>query len=140
MSVGSDQSWTSDEKRRLDDLGLASRVQVLTNIDDEHLRRLYSRAAAFVYPSLYEGFGIPLLEAMACGFPVISSDIPSSREVAEDCAAYFDPTSAEDLRAVLDKVVTEGADPNRRVAEIARAESFSWNETARQTLEVYRSL
>ena len=140
LVVVSDSPWTPDEQLRLVKLDLESRVQLLTDIDDEQLRNLYSQAAAFVYPSLYEGFGIPLLEAMACGCPVIASDIPSSREVAGDAASYFDPGSAEDLKAVIDQVVRAGRDPARRAAGIERAALFSWNETARQTLAVYRSL
>jgi glycosyltransferase involved in cell wall biosynthesis len=135
-----DSDWTPEERQRLTALNLTSRVQLLTHIDDERLRSLYSQALAFVYPSLYEGFGIPLLEAMACGCPVVASDIPSTREVAGDCAFYFDPSSAEDLRVVLDQVLANGSDSARRAAGIARANTFSWNETARGTLEVYRSV
>ena len=140
LIVVGDRNWTREEEQRLAELKLGERVRLLTDIDDEQLRRLYGRATAFVYPSLYEGFGIPLLEALACGCPVVASDIPSSREVADDCAMYFDPSSAEDLRAVLDKVLTEGANEARRSAGISRAAQFSWNETARQTLEVYHSV
>jgi glycosyltransferase involved in cell wall biosynthesis len=140
LIVVGDRGWTPDEERRLNELNLSSRVKLMTDVDDEQLRRLYGRAAAFVYPSLYEGFGIPLLEAMACGCPVVSSDIPSSREVAGDCAIYFEPSSAEDLRAVLERVVAEGPNDTRRAAGIARAATFSWDETARQTLAVYHSV
>lgn len=140
LIVVTDSDWTPEERRRLTELDLASRVQLLTHIDDERLRSLYSQALAFVYPSLYEGFGIPLLEAMACGCAVVASDIPSTREVAGDCAIYFDPSSAGDLRVVLDQVLAKRGDSARRAAGIARANTFSWNETARRTLEVYRSV
>ena len=140
LIVVGDQQWTPDEEKRLAELKLGDEVSLLTKITDEQLRNLYGLAAAFVYPSLYEGFGIPLLEALACGCPVVASDIPSSREVAGDSALYFDPTSSEDLRAVLENVVTSGPDESRRTAGIARAARFSWNETARQTLEVYYSV
>jgi glycosyltransferase involved in cell wall biosynthesis len=140
LVVVSDTHWTPEEERRLAELDVCSQVQLLTDIEDDDLRRLYGQAAAFVYPSLYEGFGIPLLEAMACGCPIIASEIPSSREVAGDCAIYFDPASFEDLRTALEKVVTEGPNATRRAAGISRAATFSWNETARRTLEVYRSL
>lgn len=140
LVVVSDSPWKPDEQRYLTEFELESRVRLLSDIDDEQLRRLYGQAFAFVYPSLYEGFGIPLLEAMACGCAVLASDIPSSREVAGDCADYFDPTSAEDLRAVLDKALQQADNEDRRAAAIARAATFSWDETARQTLEVYRSV
>lgn len=140
LIVVGDSDWTPEEERRLTELNLGEQVKLLTNIDDEQLRRLYGRAAAFVYPSLYEGFGIPLLEALACGCPVIASDIPSTREVAADCASYFDPNSSEALRAVLESVVADGPNEARRAAGIARAALFSWDETARQTLEVYHSV
>jgi glycosyltransferase involved in cell wall biosynthesis len=140
LIVVSDSHWTPEEERRLAKLDLCSHVHLLTDIDDDHLRRLYGQAAAFVYPSLYEGFGIPLLEAMACGCAVVASDIPTSREVAGDCAIYFEPDSSEDLRNALERVVTEGPKATRRAAGINRARAFSWNETARRTLEVYRSL
>jgi glycosyltransferase involved in cell wall biosynthesis len=138
LVVVSERPWNPDEQRYLTEFDLESRVQLLTDIDDEQLRRLYGQAVAFVYPSLYEGFGIPLLEAMACGCAVVASDIPSSREVAGNCVDYFDPTSAEDLRAVLDKALHQVNNSDRRAAGVVRAATFSWNETARQTLEVYR--
>ena len=140
LIVVGDSNWTPEEEKRLAELNLGEQVRLLTDIDDEQLRRLYGRAAAFVYPSLYEGFGIPLLEALACGCPVVASDIPSTREVAADCAIYFDPTSSENLRAVLERVVADGPNEAHRAAGIARAALFSWNETARQTLEVYHSV
>ena len=139
LVVVSDSGWTPDEQRSLAKLDLDSRVQLLIDIDDEQLRRLYGQAVAFVYPSLYEGFGIPLLEAMACGCTVVASDIPSSREVAGEFPMYFDPTSADDLGGVLERALQEVGNPERRAAGIARAATFSWNNTALQTLEVYRS-
>ena len=140
LLVVGDRDWTPEEQKRLAELNLGAQVRLLTDIDDEQLRHFYGRAAAFVYTSLYEGFGIPLLEALACGCPVVASDIPSTREVAADCAIYFDPNSSEDLRAVLEKIVADGPNESRRAAGIARAALFSWNETARQTLEVYHSV
>lgn len=140
LVVVGDRQWTTREKELLAELNLGTQVKLLTDINDEQLRRLYGRAVAFVYPSLYEGFGIPLLEALACGCPVVASDIPSSKEVADDCAIYFDPSSSEDLRAVLERVVAEGPNETRRAAGIARAALFSWTETARQTIEVYHNV
>lgn len=139
LLVVSDSDWTPDEQRYLAEFDLDSRVRLLIDIDDEQLRGLYGQAVAFVYPSLYEGFGIPLLEAMACGCTVVASDIPSSREVAGDSPVYFDPTSAEDLRVGLDKALQQVGNQERRAAAIERAANFSWNNTARQTLAIYHS-
>jgi glycosyltransferase involved in cell wall biosynthesis len=95
--------WTDPENELLQKYDLVDRVHLLSGVSDEELTTLYNVAEAFVYPSLYEGFGIPLLEAMACGCPVVASDIPSSCEVAADAAFYFDPTSIESLHTVLDR-------------------------------------
>ena len=123
-------------------LGLSDRhlVQVHRG-DDATLAALYVGAAALVYPSLYEGFGIPVLEAMSLGCPVACSDTSSLPEVAGDAAQYFDPTSAESMRAALEALI--GSDARRR--ELAsrgreRAAVFSWARCARETLDVYRSV
>ena len=77
------------EEEFWEELGIRDRVKILSCLDDEKVCQLYNKATAFVYPSLYEGFGIPLLEAMNCGCPIIASDIPSTREIATDCPVYF---------------------------------------------------
>ncbi len=99
------------------------------------LVELYRSAAALVYPSLYEGFGIPCVEAMACGCPVAASDVASIPEVCGDAAVYFDPRDpesiAETIRAVLDRPPSGG---------IERAARFTWDECARRHDEVYEEL
>jgi len=132
--------WSADEKWRLVALGIQDRVHLLTHVDDEELCQLYNQAAAFVFPSLYEGFGIPLLEAMACGCPIIASRIPSTIEVAGDCPIYFEPTEVESLHVALDAVLSEGRNSERVQAGLERVKHHSWDKTARQTLEVYRAL
>lgn len=132
--------WKPAEAIRLSELGLADRVRNVGAVNDDYLCRLYNRATAFVYPSLAEGFGIPLLEAMACGCPMVASDIPSTREVAGDCPVYFETTSPESLCAALDAVVAEGRNGVRVQQGRQRAEAYTWDETARRTLEVYRSV
>jgi glycosyltransferase involved in cell wall biosynthesis len=77
---------------------LDSRVKILTNINDEELKRIYKKAKLFVFPSLYEGFGIPIIEAMSCGVPVCVSDINIFKEVCGSNATYFDPKNIEDIR------------------------------------------
>ena len=132
--------WSPDEMESLTRLGIDDRVRLLNKVDDETLCYLYNTAVAFVYPSLYEGFGIPLLEAMACGCPVVASRIPSTIEVAGDCPVYFNLGETDDLMLALDKVLLEGRDSQRCLAGLERVKGFSWERTAEQTLEVYRSL
>ncbi|MBN2303287.1 MAG: glycosyltransferase family 4 protein [Anaerolineae bacterium] len=132
--------WSSEEQRRLEDWNLQDRVHLLSGVGDGPLTQLYNEAAAFVYPSIYEGFGIPLLEAMNCGCPVIASDIPTSHEVAGDYLIYFDPPDVDGLQAALDTALAEGRDSARVKAGFERAKLFSWDHTAQATLDLYRSL
>ena len=95
----------------------------------------------FVYPSLYEGFGLPVVEAMACGTPVITSNRASLPEVAGDAALLIDPTRPDDLAAAMSALMSDGAlhDELRRKG-LARAEGFTWEAVARKTMEVYRAV
>lgn len=116
----------------------ASDIRSLGFVSNEDLPNLYRAASAFVYPSLYEGFGLPPVEAMACGCPVIASDRGSLREVIGNAAVIVDPEDVSDIKSKLAKVA---ADPEfraqLRVGGLERAQSFNWNKTARATLEVY---
>jgi len=132
--------WWPGEAERLKALELGGHVRFLGPVNDEMLCRLYNQASALVYPSLYEGFGIPLLEAMACGCPILASDIPATREVAADYPVYFDPAVPEHLLAALDAVMANGREPQRRARGFALVQRYSWEHTARQTLAVYRDL
>jgi glycosyltransferase involved in cell wall biosynthesis len=113
-------------------------VRSLGHVDRQELVRLYRTAAALVFPSLYEGFGQPTLEAMACGCPVASSNAASLPEVCGDAARLFDPTSTEDLIAAVEDVL---AAPGEWSAKgVARAAHFSWETTARAHDAVYAEL
>jgi glycosyltransferase involved in cell wall biosynthesis len=133
-------SWTQEEGKKLADLGLRDKVDLITNVQDEALCALYNQAGAFIYPSLYEGFGIPLLEAMACGCPVIASRIATTVEVAEECPVYFEVGQEDSLIASFDKVLAEGRKSARTLAGLERVKKFSWDKTAQGTLDIYKSL
>jgi glycosyltransferase involved in cell wall biosynthesis len=133
------KSFSESEQQLMEKLAIAKQVKLLSNIDDETLCYLYNRALAFVYPSVYEGFGMPLLEAMACGCPIIASCIPSTVEVAGNSTIYFDPSEEDDLLNALDTALSEGRNSERIQAGLERVKFYSWDKTAAQTLEVYRS-
>jgi glycosyltransferase involved in cell wall biosynthesis len=100
---------------------------------------LYNAADLFCYPSLYEGFGLPVLEAMACGTPVITSNVSSLPEVAGDAARLVNPCDTDALAQAIGEVLTQpDAKPMWRAKGLARARLFSWERTAQQTLEGYR--
>ena len=119
--------------------GLEERIIFTGYVDDEILACLYSGATALVYPSLYEGFGLPILEAMACGCPVICSKVASMPEVAGDAALLVDPFDAEDLAAAVDKIAGDQAIRQHLIVKgFARASVFTWKQTAEQTRDVFR--
>lgn len=109
--------------------------------EDEDLKCLYGGAAAFVFPSHYEGFGLPLLEAFACGTPAAASDRTAIPEVAGDAALLFDPDRPEDIAGkILQILEDDSLARTLRDRGLARARAFSWSHTAQKTLEVYESL
>lgn len=117
------------------------RVHLIGPVAQADLAALYSGAAFFVFPSLEEGFGLPVLEAMACGTPVLCSDIPVLREVAGPAALYFDPQQPEAIGAALRQALSQPellADLRARGFE--RAQAFSWARAAEATLAVYQSV
>jgi glycosyltransferase involved in cell wall biosynthesis len=125
------------EKQNAVNLGIENRV-VCKFVAEDDLQELYSRALVFVFPSLYEGFGIPILEAFAAGCPAVLSNTSSLPEVGGDAAVYFDPRSMDEIRTSVEKVVSS---PNLRM-ELAekgreRLEEFSWERCASETYKVY---
>jgi len=116
-------------------------IRFLDFVSEEDLRLLYNGATVFVYPSLFEGFGLPPLEAMACGTPVISSNTTSIPEIAGDAAVLIDPTDGEGLKRALTDLLRD-----QRLREqltrrgFDRVRQFSWQETAAQILAVYESV
>ncbi len=113
-------------------------IRILGRVDMKDLPALYSGAEALVYPSLYEGFGLPILEAMACGCPVITSNISSMAEVAGDAAVLVDPESVDSIKEGIEKALRGVKSYVEKGYK--RASEFSWEKTARQTLEVYKEV
>ena len=122
-------------------LNLQNDVVFTGYVSDEDLPALYNAADMFVYPSIYEGFGLPPLEAMACGTPVITSNTSSLPEVVGDAGIMIDPPDVDGLADAMHKVLTDGglrADMTKKGLE--RAKIFSWEKCARETLEVYEEV
>lgn len=128
----------SQEQQLIKSLDLESAVQVVENPSIEVMRRLYSSALAFVFPSFHEGFGIPLLEAMACGTMVLASDIDVFHEVAGDGAFYFNPNEESDIARALEIPF----DKRGRAEYIARGftnvSKYSWDRVATETFAIYQ--
>ncbi|MFV1977801.1 MAG: glycosyltransferase family 4 protein [Myxococcota bacterium] len=132
--------FTEDEIRKLRSPEENGTVQLLKPVDDEELRALYTSAEAFLFPSLYEGFGIPLLESMACGCPVVASRIPATIEVAGEVPTYFEPGDHSSLIDALEVVIGSGRHNPAIEQGMAHARRFSWDETARIILGTYMRL
>jgi glycosyltransferase involved in cell wall biosynthesis len=121
-------------------LGLTEHVRFLGYVADGDLPALYSAATALVFPSLYEGFGLPVIEAMACGAPVITSNTGATAEVGDGAALLIDPRNVDAIAAAVCRMLTDGAlRTELRARGIARAADFSWERTARETLSVYQT-
>jgi glycosyltransferase involved in cell wall biosynthesis len=122
------------------ELKLEKNIRFIEFITEEDLPILYNCASVFVLPSLHEGFGLPVLEAMACGTPVICSNASSLPEVTGEAALLVNPNS-EDLAKAIFKVLSDEETQKRLIREgRARARKFSWQKTAAKTLEVYKSV
>ncbi len=128
-------------KVRAAELGLGERARFLGPIDDEHLPALYGACTLFVYPSRYEGFGLPVIEAMACGAAVACSHAPGLEDAAGDAALRFAPDDVTGLAAVLREAATHSdVCAALRQRGLAHARRFSWRRVANETLAVYRDL
>jgi glycosyltransferase involved in cell wall biosynthesis len=125
------EGWSGLERNRL---------HYLKRVTDSELRSLYSAAAALVFPSLYEGFGFPLVEAMSCGAPVVSSDIPSSREVCGDVAEFFQPRDPADCVKAILRVQDRQRRQTLMSRGIERAKQFNWPSCANETIRIYEEL
>ena len=132
------KGWMSDDIYRLaDKFGLDSEVIFTGYVPREHLKIFYSFADVLVFPSFYEGAGLPVLEAFACGTPVVSSNVSSIPELAGDAALLVDPYSPQKIAEAIERVLTDNALSQQMIEKgLQRAKEFSWDRTAQQTLKV----
>lgn len=140
LVVAGAKGWLFDSVFALvEQLDLVDQVLFTGGIPWVDVPALYNLAEAFVFPSLYEGFGLPPLEAMACGTPVIAADVSSIPEVVGEAGLLIDPNDAEGLSEALGRVLNDPAlRQDLRQRGLARAREFSWDRAARETLAVYR--
>ena len=139
LVIAGQEGWLTDELfAYVNELDFGDRLRWTGYVSDDDLCALYSSCRAFIYPSIYEGFGLPPLEAMACGAPVISSRIPSITEVLGSAARLVAPT---DVHALGESIIELWKNPDERQrlskAGQTRAAEFSWERTARLTRDVY---
>jgi len=122
-------------------LGLEQKIKFLGYVDQDELPLIYRGAALFLYPSLYEGFGLPVLEAMASGIPVITSKVSSLPEVAGQAAVMIDPYSEKELFDAAAGLLQEPGKAKKYITEgLIQARRFSWEKTARKTLDIYKKV
>ncbi|MDY6781270.1 MAG: glycosyltransferase family 1 protein [Cyanobacteriota bacterium] len=132
-----DPRYTPALQQQAQELEVSDRVQFLEYVPYAQLPLLLNRAIALVFPSLWEGFGIPVLEAMACGTPVITSNCSSLPEVAGEAAILVDPYAVGEIRAAMQLLLEDGETRSQLVQlSLKRASLFSWEKTGRQTMEV----
>jgi glycosyltransferase involved in cell wall biosynthesis len=129
--AGGKKKYTDQLKQKVKELGLESHVNFLGYVPIELMPSLYREAFVLIFPSFYEGFGIPLLEAMACGCPVIASQTSSMPEVCADAACYFDPRDQNALRQSIERIITDECFRKQlKEKGLLRSREFSWKLTA----------
>lgn len=133
--------WNNQElNQTIRDLNLTDKVKMTGFVQDQDLPYFYNGAAVFAYPSLYEGFGLPPLEAMSCGAPVLTSKVSSLTEVVEDAALTVDPYNEEEIARHLKSILTSSKiAQSLREKGLAQAKKFSWDKAAKETIKVYNS-
>jgi len=130
-----------EARERVGELDLSGHVRFLGFVLDGDLPALYSGATLFLFPSLYEGFGLPALEAMACGTPVVCSNTSNLPEIVGQAALTFDPLDVAEMAARIEEALGDTTRREEmRAAGLRQAAHFSWEETARRTMAVYRSV
>jgi glycosyltransferase involved in cell wall biosynthesis len=141
MIIGDEISKHQMLRRAVHRHKLHKHVRFLGFVPEVTLSVLYRLAGVFVFPSLYEGFGLPPLEAMACGAPVITSKVSSLPEVVGDAAVLVDPHSSQEIADAILRVLSDSAlAADLRAKGFARAQAFSWPRSVTRTLEIYREV
>jgi glycosyltransferase involved in cell wall biosynthesis len=141
LVVGEDATWKPALRRECARVGLEDTVRFIPQVSDDLLPVVYAAAELLVQPSTLEGFGLPVLEAMACGTPVVCSNAASLPEVGGNAAEYFDPYSVEDMAAAIRRVLSSSSRREElRQKGLLQASRFRWDECVRQHAEVYRRL
>jgi glycosyltransferase involved in cell wall biosynthesis len=139
--VGKSEWQGSDIGASIARLALSARVKSIGYVSDDDLPAIYRGADLFVYPSLYEGFGLPVLEAMACGTPVVASKVSAIPETAGEAAWMVDPRSVDELAAAVEELCVNAEQRARwRLRGLERSRAFTWDRTARQTLELFQGV
>jgi glycosyltransferase involved in cell wall biosynthesis len=142
LVIAGGEGWLMDDMFAfVKESGISERLRFTGYLSDEELRALYSSCKVFLYPSVYEGFGLPPLEAMACGAPVVAGRIPSLQEVLGSNARLVEPLDVNALAGGIVELI-ENEDQRQKLAAVGleHARKFSWEKTARLTLEVYQQL
>jgi glycosyltransferase involved in cell wall biosynthesis len=139
--IGKSYNNYFEPEAKTQELALTGRVRFLGYVDDEEIPLFYSGATAFLFASLYEGFGIPILEAMACGTPVITSNISSCQEIAGDAALLVNPYQVVEIVQAMTRIATE-LDLRASLIQkgLQRKSDFSWEIAAQKTLNLYQQL
>ena len=116
-------------------------VKIRTNISDTSLSNMFNQAAGLIYTSLYEGFGLPILESFACGCPVITSNYGATKEVSGGAALLVDPYSVKEIAEAINRIATSDVLKGKlKESGFERIQNFSWERTARKTLRVYKKI
>ena len=136
-----DQRYTPNLRNYIQALELCDRVKILDYVSYEKLPTLFNQAIAFIFPSLWEGFGLPVLEAMACGTPVITSNLSALPEVAKETALFVNPYIVDEITSAMQSIYSNTAlRSSLKMQGLSRAQKFSWEQTGRitkETLEMY---
>ncbi|MCS7123549.1 MAG: glycosyltransferase family 1 protein [Candidatus Aenigmarchaeota archaeon] len=141
VKVGEDKRFMDETKKIVKNLNLSKDVVFTGYVSDYELPKYYSSAELLLYCSLYEGFGLPVIEAMACGCPVITSNISSLPEVAGDAGVLVDPKDPEAICREMEKIITDEETREDLMKKgLKRAKEFSWDKTAEETYKVYKTL
>lgn len=142
LYIAGGRGWHEENIRDLLlELKISDKVKFLGYVNDEELAVLYSKCYAFIYPSHYEGFGLPVLEAMSCGAPVITSATTSLPEVGGEAVLYIDPKSMESLVAAMQKIEKQADLRERMILQSkSQVQLFSWSKAAKEVLEIYEKV